>query len=458
MLQMREFLRRLEEQGDLIRIADEVSAEYKIVELTRQSSDQDGPALLFENVTGSQFPVLSGLWGAQRRVAAALGVESADLFQAYLEREERTLPPVLVDAAPCHEVVWTGADIDLTKLPIIRHYERDGGSYVTAGLQIAKDPESGSRNVSIHRMLPLGKDRLTVFAPPGRHLRTIIERNEELGKGTPIATALTCSPVAQIASQARAPYAQDELHVAGGLGGEPVELVRCKTIDVEVPADSEIVIEGVTIPGERALDGPFGEYPGTYSDIKPAPVLQVTAVTFRRGAIYQNTLTGMAMTENHYMMQPAATAMAWREARRITPEVRAVNITPGGTCRHHVIVSMKKRHPAEARNLALALLAAPLGAKLAIVVDHDINVFDWLQVEWAINTRMQADQDVVVLPNLYSPTLDPSAPAARTSAKMIIDATAPLGKLADFQPPKILAGSHVRLEKYWHPARPAGRR
>jgi 2,5-furandicarboxylate decarboxylase 1 len=449
MLQLRDFLRRLEAQGDLIRITDEVSTEYEIVAYTRQASDQDGPALLFENVRGSEFPVLSNLWGAQRRVAAALGMESDQLFRLYLEREGKSVDPVLVDTALCHEVVWTGDQIDLAKLPILRHYEKDGGPYVTAGLQIANDPTTGVRNVSIHRMLPLGKDRITVFAPPGRHLRTIIERNEERGLGTPIATALTCSPAGQIGSQARAPYGVDEFAIAGGVAGEPLELVRCKTIDVAVPADSEIVIEGVTIPGERAEDGPFGEYPGTYSDVKPAPVLQITAITFRRGAIYQNTLTGMAMTENHYMMQPAATALAWREALRITPEIKAVNVTPGGTCRHHVVVSFKKRHPAEARNLGLALLACPLGAKYVVVVDHDIDVFDPLQVEWAINTRMQADQDVMILPNLYSPTLDPSAPAARTSAKMLIDATAPAGRLADFQPPKIIGLEQYPLSKYW---------
>jgi UbiD family decarboxylase len=228
-----------------------------------------------------------------------------------------------------------------------------------------------------------------------------------------------------------------------------VELARCASIDVEVPADSEMVIEGVTIPGERADDGPFGEYPGTYSDIKPVPVLQVTAITFRKGALYQNTLTGMPMTENHYMMQPAATALAWREVARITPEVRAINVTAGGTCRHHVVVSIKKRHNSEARNVGLALLASALGAKYVVVVDHDIDVFNPMQVEWAMNIRMQADRDVVIVPDLYSPTLDPSAPASRTSAKMLIDATAPLGRMEEFQAPRILGIENLPLAKYW---------
>src|SRR3982750_2169833 len=202
MLELRPFLEGLEAEGDLVRIRDKVSTQYEIVGLTRQSSDQGGPALLFENVEGSSFPVLSGLFGTQRRVAKALGLEEKELFARYVEREGKMIEPKLVERSACQEVVWKGADVDLAKLPILRHYEKDGGPYVTAGLQIAKDPATGYRNVSIHRMLPLGKDRLTVFAAQGRHLRTIIERNEEQGRGTPIATAIGCSPAAQIGSQA----------------------------------------------------------------------------------------------------------------------------------------------------------------------------------------------------------------------------------------------------------------
>ena len=224
MLELREFLRVLKEEGDLVSIAEEVSTEYEIVALTRQASDVEGPALLFQKVKGSRFPVLSGLFGAQRRVAKALGVKSEELFKAYLEREGRLIDPEVVENAPFRETVWTGKDIDLGRLPVLRHYEKDAGPYVTAGLQVAKDPISGCRNVSIHRMLPLAKDRLTVFAPPGRHLRTIIERNEEQGRGTPIATAIACSPAAQIGSQARAPFGTDEFAVAGGLTGRPIRL------------------------------------------------------------------------------------------------------------------------------------------------------------------------------------------------------------------------------------------
>ncbi len=435
---LRTFLTALEARGDLVRIPEQVDWEYEAVALTRRTSDLDGPALLFERVRDSDTPCLSGLFAAKRRVAWALEVAESDLDDVYREREGRAIEPVIAAGpAPCQEIVLTGDQIDLTTLPILRHYERDGGRYITAGLQIANDPQTGRRNVSIHRMLLLDRNHLSVFAPLGRHLRTIIERCNDAGRPAEIATVIGTEPAIQIASQARAAYGEDELGVAGGLRGSPVELVRARTIDVHVPATSEIVIEGRIVPGRSVVDGPFGEYPGTYSDAKPAPVLEVTAITMRSGAIYQNTLTGMPMTENHWMMQAAATALAYREAFKITPEVKAVNVTPGGSSRHHIVVSIHKRHPSEARNLMLALLAAPIGAKLVTVVDEDIDVFDPLQVEWAMNTRMQADRDVIILPNLYSPTLDPSAPAPRTSAKMGIDATAPMGSGVDYQPPRI---------------------
>lgn len=426
---LREFLSALEDRGDLVTIDEEVDWEYQAVGLTRQSSDVDGPAFLFSRMRDSEFGCVSGLFGSARRVALALGRSYDELLRNFGELEQLMIEPELTSsAAPCQEVVITGDDVDVLSLPILRHFELDGGRYLTAGLQVAHDPETGAANVSIHRQLPIDRNHLTVFAPMGRHLRTIIERWHERGQEAHIAVVIGADPVTQIASQARAPYGVDEFSIAGGMRGEPLEMVKCVTVDVTVPATAEIIIEGVVEIGRLESDGPFGEYPGTYSEAKPAPVMRVTAITHRRGALYQNTLTGTPMTENHWMMQPSATALAYREALRVTPEIKSVHVTPGGTTRHHVVVSMKKRHPSEARNVMLALLAGTLGAKQVTVVDDDIDPYDLQQVEWAVNTRVQPDRDIVIVPSLYSPTLDPSAPAPRTSAKIGIDATAPMGE------------------------------
>jgi len=240
-------------------------------------------------------------------------------------------------------------------------------------------------------------------------------------------------PAIVIASQAKVPYGEDEFYVAGGLRGRPVKLIKCETIDVEVPAFSEIVIEGVTVPGERVADGPYGEYPGCYSEAKQAPVVQVTAITMRQNPIYQTALTGLPVTENHTLIEYANAAVIYREVKKITPEVKAVHVTPGGTFRHHVVVSIKKRREAEARNVILALLSLGIGLKQVTVVDDDIDVEDPVEVEWALSTRMQPDRDIIVVPRISCSTLDPSAPAPRTTAGWGIDATMPVNDRARFE-------------------------
>lgn len=434
---LRAFLRALQERNDLMVIDRKVSADYEIVAYSRKTCDLNGPALLFTNVEGYSMPVLAGLYGTQDRVRLALGIgPDKDLTKAYIATEGAYIEPAVRGdgPAPVQEVVLTGKEIDLRKLPILRNFEKDLGPYVTGGVQIAKDPVTGQRNASMHRMLYLDPTHLTCFAPKGRNLGTIVERNEDLGAGTEIATVIGCDPIIPIASQCRPALGVDELGMAGGLRGEAVELVKCKTIDVEVPATAEIVIEGRTVPFRREDDGPFGEYPGTYSEVRKAPVVEVTAITMRRDAIYQNVLTGMPMTENHWLMDLAATAVAYKEAYKICPDIRGIRMTEGGTSRHHLVISIKKRHPYEPRNIMTALLAANIGIKLCVVVDDDIDVNDMTQVEWAVNTRMQPERDVIILPTMYSPTLDPSAPYPRASSKMGIDATAPIEEREAFAP------------------------
>ena len=260
---LRSFLDALETRGDLMRIDRPVDWEYEAVGLTRRTSDIEGPALLFEQVRDSVVPCLSGLFAARRRVAWALEVGEAELDDGYRDREDRSVAPTILAGRPaCQEIVLTGDDIDLYALPILRHYELDGGRYVTAGLQIATDPGSGLRNVSIHRMLLLDRRHLTVFAPLGRHLRTIIERWHERGEPAEIATAIGPEPATQIASQSRVPFGVDEFAVAGGLRGEPVELVRCHSIEVEVPSTTEIVIEGRIDPGRARQRWALRRVPG----------------------------------------------------------------------------------------------------------------------------------------------------------------------------------------------------
>ena len=431
---LRGYLKHLEEQRQLARVSDEVDVKYEIAAGIRKTSDIEGPALLFENIKG--FPgwrVLGGLFATRKLIALGLGVPEDKLLERYLTLEDKRIPPAMVSTGPVKEIKWTGAEVDLHKLPIVTHAGKDIGAYVTIGVQVGKDPDNGARNLSIHRMLLLGKDRLSLWAPPDHHLGRMILKAEEKKRGLEVATAIGVEPAIVIGSQAKVPYGVDEYHVAGGLRGAPVALVRCETIDVEVPAMAEIVIEGVTVPGERVPDGPYGEYPGCYSEAKSAPVLKVTAITMRKNPIYQTALTGMPVTENHTLIEYANAAVIYREAMKIVPEVRDVYVTPGGTFRHHVVVSIKKRHDDEARNLILALLALGIGLKQVTVVDDDIDIRNPTEVEWALSTRMQPDRDLIVIPRLACSTLDPSVPKPRSTAGWGIDATVPVGDRAKYE-------------------------
>ncbi|MGH7774328.1 MAG: UbiD family decarboxylase [Candidatus Binatia bacterium] len=431
---LRSYLSHLEKVGQLLRVKEEVDPKFEIAAGMRKTSDISGPALLFERVKG--FPawrVLGGLFATRKLVALGLGIPEDQLLERYLTLAEERLPPEMVESAPVKEICWKLEEVDLYRLPMVTHSEKDVGPYITIGVQIGKDPDTGIRNVSIHRMLLLGKNRLSLWAPADHHLGRMILKAEEKGRGLEVATAIGVDPAIIIGSQAKVPYGVDEFFVAGGLRGAPVKLTRCETIDVEVPASSEIVIEGVTIPGERVPDGPYGEYPGCYSEAKQAPVVKVTAVTMRQNPIYQTALTGMPVTENHTLIEYANAAVVYREVKKITPDVKAVHVTPGGTFRHHVVVSIKKRHEEEARNIILALLSLGIGLKQVTVVDDDIDIYDPLQVEWALSTRMQPDKDIIIIPRLACSTLDPSVPAPRTTAGWGIDATVPVNDRERFE-------------------------
>lgn len=424
---LRAYLTHLESQGQLFRVTEPVDVKYEIAAGMRKTSDIEGPALLFENVKG--FPgwrVLGGLFATRKLVALGLGVPQEKLLERYLTLEEQRIAPEMVSTGPVKEIRWTGDQVDLFKLPIVTHAGKDCGPYITIGVQIGKDPDTGVRNLSIHRMLLLGKDRLSLWAPADHHLGRMILIAEEKKRGLEVATAIGVDPAIIIASQAKVPYGIDEFYVAGGLRGAAVKLTKCETIDVEVPAFAELVIEGVTLPGERVADGPYGEYPGCYSEAKQAPVLNVTAITMRQNPIYQTALTGMPVTENHTLIEYGNAAAVYREVKKIVPEVKAVHMTPGGTFRHHVVVSIKKRSQEEARNVVLALLSLGIGLKQVTVVDDDIDVYDPTQVEWALSTRMQPDKDIIIIPRIACSTLDPSCSEARVTAGLGIDATAPM--------------------------------
>jgi len=428
---LRGFIRLLEEEGELRRVSRPVSTRFEIAARIRGMGDRGGPALLFEDVVDHDMPVVGGLFSTRRRALLALGVAGHEAGnQRFLNGLHHPIEPVAIDAAaaaPCQEVVLTGDQVDLNALPLPVYSEKDGGAYVTVGLTISNDPVDGRRNASVYREMRVDGRRLAVMSHAFQGLGTQIARAAELGVPLDVAIANGVHPVLLYASQAKVPHGVDELAIAGGVLGRPVETVRCRTVDLEVPADSEIVIEGRILPGERVLEGPFGEFSGYYGPAEHNPVIEVTAITHRSDPVFLAGLTGVPTTDNHVLKVFAYESNLLENLRAAFPEVTAVCFPDWGGVQYVAVVALRKRYKGQARHLILTALGDAARVKWVIVVDDDIDVFDTEQVNWAITTRSQPADDLVVIPRVAGGPLDPSAPEKEVISVWGLDATRPFG-------------------------------
>jgi UbiD family decarboxylase len=428
MSDFRAYLAALDRAGQLARIDKPVNPEFEIAAHVRKSSDVDGPAFLFENVIGHPgWTVAAGLYGTMARLPVALGCPVGEVVDRYGAAVRNPIAPRLIASGPCQETVLTGEDADCTKLPIAVHSEMDAGRYLTAAVMFGRDPETGLLGVGLQRMQLKGPRRFGVNMPAERRVGRAALKAEDRGQRFGVAVVLGAGPFVDLGSQAKIPHSQEKLGVAGALAGRPIELVACKTVDAEVPADAEIVIEGHFLPGVREPEGPFGEVAGTYGLLGDRHVFEVSAITMRRDAMYQTALTGMPTTDNHVQAWPAICESIKRMAQLACPEV--VDVHAIGPY-YVAIVAIKKRLAHEARNVILSVLGPTAGApqaKYCIVVDPDVNVRDLNQVLWAVYTRCQPAEDALIFPAMVGAPLDPSAPVHRHTSKMGFDATVPLG-------------------------------
>lgn len=421
---LREFIALLEEKKDLLRVKKPVDTKYEIAGYIRKTSDQRGPAVFFENVKGFEMPVVGGVFGTRERAFLALECTSDNYVDKFQTALERLLAPKLVPTGPCKEVIHTGKNIDLNRLPIPLFSEKDPGRFITLGNVISKDPETGRKNTSIYRMQVKGPNRLGIMA---QQLYLQLTRAEAKGQGLPVAIAIGTDPVIPLATQWQAPYETDEMDLAGALRGEPIEVVKAETVDLEVPATAEIIIEGTVLPNVREEEGPFGEVSGYYTPATPKPLIEVSAITHRKNPIYQAALTGMPTTENHVLKQISLEATYYWELKRQHPGVTAVHFPSAGTVGFIVVIAIKQAHEFEARNV-IATMFGTRRNKIIIVVDDDIDVFDMEKVLWAVATRSQPDEDVVIFPRLVASAMDPSVKRLGMGAGLGIDATKPFGQ------------------------------
>jgi 2,5-furandicarboxylate decarboxylase 1 len=426
---LRSFIEHLRERGELATVAQPVDSRFEIAAYLRKASDRNGPAFLFTDVKGFDMRVVGGLFCTPSKAVHAL--QAADHQQAldrFLHGLAHPIDPVVVDDGPCRQVVVTGGDVDLTRLPIPQYAEQDPGRFVTVGVEISKDTETGIRNAGIYRMQLYGPTEMGLAASPYSDWHAMYARAEAAGRPLEMAVAIGVDPVIQLASQARVPYGVDELAIAGGLHGEPVELVRCETVDLEVPATAELVLEGVLAPGERRTEGPFGEMTGYVGPGGPEPVFRCTAITMRHDAMFQAGLTGIPVTENHVMKQLPMEANLLTALRRVYPDITGVHYAPEGGAEFLVFIGLEQRYVNQAKNVILSALGSVAHPKMVVVVDDDIDLYDSSKVWWAVLTRSQPADDVIIVPKAAGGQLDPSAPSKFGSSLMGIDATIPFGE------------------------------
>jgi 2,5-furandicarboxylate decarboxylase 1 len=412
---MRAALDSYEAKGDLLQIDRPVDWNFEVAAYLWKY--RNGPALVFERVKGYEVPIVGNLLNCRAKLGHSFGLEEREVQPFLVEALDNPIPPEVVSCGACQEVVIEQADI-LRDLPVPVISEHDGGRYISAGVFIAKHPDSGRRNVSICRIQVLGPDRIACYMAP-THLYGFLQRHRELGSRMEVAIVVGNHPAIMVASQMLVP--DDELGIAGGMFGEPVRLVRCKSVDLEVPADAEIVLEGVIDPGETHLEGPFGEFPGTYSPARNNPLVRINLMTTRERPLFQ-MIVGSNHPEHLWTGAIAREATLFRSVRAVVPTVKGVSLTEGGVCRFHAVVAIAKRTEGEGKLAALAALTSQDLLKHITVVDDDIDYFDSTEVEWAVATRMRAESDIQIIRDVKSNPVDPMS-VDRTISKVIIDAT-----------------------------------
>jgi 2,5-furandicarboxylate decarboxylase 1 len=425
---LREFLEVLEREGELAHVQVPVALDQELGAVCVKSLRSAGPALLFERPGGATMPILTNLLATRRRYGLALECGPTETQHEWNRRVQRPLPPVLVDRdAPCQEVVLIGDAADVTALPSPTWNALDGGPYLTLSCHITRDPSTGLRNVGVYRNQVHDACTLGLLAGPYTHI--MLQRRKAPDEPFPVALVMGVDPRLVQTACSPLPFGSDELAVAGALRGEPFELVRCKTIPLEVPADAEVVIEGEVRPAEKREEGPFGEFTGHYGGPRlPRTTIHVKAITRRRDPILHLAYQGAPPHETDVLTAAGKEAEVIRTVP--LPGLKAVHITEGGCGVLHVVVSVEKLYEGYGKMVGMAVLSCPSGRhfKQVTVVDEDVDPFDSLAVEWAIATRVQAARDIEILREVTGIFLDPSLPPAeqagpaRTS-KMIIDAT-----------------------------------
>jgi 4-hydroxy-3-polyprenylbenzoate decarboxylase len=444
---LNEFIEFLEDRGELRRIKSLVSRDLEITEIADRVVKSGGPALLFENVDGFEIPITMNLYGTHQRVAWALGVENIDDLTSRVRKllgmaqgppsgfvnKIRALhdlvglarsQPKIVKNGPCQDVVIVGDEVDVNIIPALKCWPDDAGRYITLPLVISRDPDTGVRNVGTYRMQIYDSKTTGMHWQTHRvgahHLRLGSEKRIDKLE---VAVALGGDPTTMWSGSMPLPPGLDEIAISGVIRQEQVEMVKCKTIDIEVPAHAEFILEGYVVPGETRMEGPFGDHTGYYSPAEEYPVFHLTAITHKLQPVYPTTMVGRPPTEDHFMGK-ASERLMLPALQIVVPEIVDMNMPAEGIFTNYVLVSIKKEYPGHARKVMYALwgIGQMMLVKGIIVVDHHVDIRNISEVAWRVGANIDPAQDVVIVEGPVD-DLDHAARTPKYGSKIGIDAT-----------------------------------
>jgi UbiD family decarboxylase len=437
---LREYLQVLEQHGKLKHITREVDKDWEIAAVGRVNfqsiPEEERCALLFENVKGFDIPVTFGVLGGSREIyALALGANGIDdISDTWTRALRNPIEPEEVKDAPVHDNVHLGEDADLLKLPVpVWTVEHDPGPYLTAPFVFTKDPETGVQNVGTYRCEIKESRKIGLFMAHVQHGRNHVQMHNERDMNTPVAIVLGTDPSIGICSVSRIPQGTDELAIAGGLRGEAVPVVRAKSVDLNVPANAEIVIEGFIRKNELEWEGPFGEYTGYMGPRSESFVFDVTAITHRHKPVYQAFLSQMPPSESSTIRGFGREAAIRRHLLDLKLPIRDVHLLHAGGASAYLAISINKEYPGQAQQVMFGAWAVdPTLGKITVIVDDDVDVRDSFMINWAMSFRVQPHKDIMIVSDTPAIRLDPSQaaedvpqldPSRVTSSKIGIDAT-----------------------------------
>ena len=406
---------------NIIEITEELSSEYEISKVLREYPKD---TVIIKNVKGFDMPVISGICNTRDKIAKSINCEVSEITEKIIDAMEN---PVKVDKFTDFSEYDT-SDIDLDKIPILTHYKRDGGAYITAGVVFARDPKTGIQNASIHRMMVLDNKRLVIRIVP-RNLYTYFQNAQELCQDLDIAIAIGMDPAILLASTTSIPIDYNEMDVANAFKDGNLELIKCG--DLEVP-QADIILEGKISVTETVAEGPFVDLTDTYDIIRDQPIINLEKMHIKKDNPAYHAIVPAGF-EHKLLQGLPQEPRIYKAVKNAVPTVENVVLTEGGCCWLHAVVSINKQTEGDGKNAIMAALSAHPSLKHCVVVDTDVNVFDAEDVEYAIATRIKGDRDIMIVPNVRGSSLDPVAESDGTTTKIGVDATKSLKALEKFE-------------------------